>query len=158
MPKNKWRPALPITVPTVWVASTTEVDEDNQSHWTLICCSQEYDTAWKAFIDVLPDKIEYWTMRYHYWSQDKYDKVLEIVPLLPTYGWLKVCKATFGCEERPLYDLCRDYSDDAPEGEEIPLTFEQKEELYKLLGSTWDCTSSSHITHDFQQIAMVPIG
>ena len=162
MPKTEWgvelKPALPITVPTVWVASMTEVDEDHESHWSLICCSQEHDVAWKAFIDSLPDRVEYWTMRYHYWNQQRYDKVLEIVPLLPTYGWLKVSKATFGCEDRPLYDLHRNYRDDAPEGEEVPLTFEQKEQLYKLLGSTWDRTSSSHVTYNFDHVAMVTIG
>ena len=162
MPKNKWgmelKPALPITVPTVWVASMTEVDEDHESHWTLICCSQEHDVAWKAFIDALPDKIEYWTMRYHYWNQERYDKVLEIVPLLPTYGWLMVSSATFGNSDRPLYDLHRNYSNDVVEGEEVPLTFEQKEQLYKLLGSTWDCTSSSHVTYNFEHVAMVTIG
>jgi hypothetical protein len=162
MPKNNWgvemKPALPMTVPTVWVTSMTEVDEDNESHWTLICCSQEYDVAWAAFIDTLPDWVEHWTMRYNYWSQDKYDKVLQIVPLLPTYGWLKVSSADFGRKDHPLYNLHRDYSDDAVEGEEVPLTVEQKEQLYKLLGSTWDRTSSSHVTYDFEKVAMIPIG
>jgi hypothetical protein len=162
MPKTEWgvelKPALPITVPTVFVASKTDTDEDQQSEWTLICCSQSYDVAWKAFIDSLPNKIEYWTMRYSYWNQERYDKVLEIVPLLPTYGWLMVSSATFGNPNRPLYDLHRNYSDDAPEGEETPLTFEQKEQLYKLLGSTWAKTSTSEVTYDFQHIAMIPIG
>ena len=161
MPKNKYgmetMPANPMTIQTAWVAKLVSQNEDYEWTTELLCVSQDYDTAHKAFIDALPDNILGWQMRYRYWNQETLDKVIEIYPDFQSYPWLKVYEARFGgTEGKPLYSLDRVWN--VEEGEETPLTFEQKVQLYELLGSYWDNTSNSHCEYKLQKMALVPLG
>lgn len=161
MPKNEYgmemKPANPLTVQTAWVAKLVSQDEDYEWTTKLLCVSQDYDTAHHAFIDALPDHIIGWEMRYRYWNQETLDKVLAIYPELASYPWMKLYEAKFGgAEGKPLYSLGRVW--DVDEGEETLLTFEQKVQLYDLLGSYWDNTSNSHFEYVLEKVALVPLG
>jgi hypothetical protein len=159
MPKNEWgvemKPAYDITISTAWVAKRIDVSEDHETTVTLLCISQDYDTAYSVFIEALPNKIVHWNKRYHHWSADTVCKIRAICPLMDTYEWLQLNSFRHTPESPKLYDL--NYKWDVEHGEETPLTFDQKEALCELLGSYWDQTGSSHMEYQFGKVALVPI-
>jgi len=143
-----------MSVCTAYCALQIEHTEDYETIKTILCLSEDHDTAWKVFVDNLPNDIIGWQQRYHHWHVSDLEKIKQIIPDIEQQPWvvIDIKKHDYFKTEVVYMHHNWDKFDDM-----IKLTFEQKEALYDLFGADWDMTGSSSIHLQFNKVALVPI-
>jgi hypothetical protein len=144
-----------MAVCTAWCALQIEHTEDYETIKTILCVSDDHATAWKVFVDNLPNDIIGWQQRYHHWHLSDLEKIKQIIPDIEQQKYVVIDIKKHDYFKTEVVYMHHNWDEYENRKE---LTFEQKEALYVLFGADWDLTGSSSIHLQFNKVALVPVG